>query len=193
MVGPIAAALGRKIGIPRFDRPLHAAVARHVGEIDQGGGAAEQRGPADLIDTLRVEHRTVGHHEGMLHMHMRIYATRHHDLARGRDHAQRIAVCERLGRRQRGNALALDGNVAAHNALRRHHVTAAYDQIEHGCPSWDFAQVCTTPARRKSPKLGGGTSRRQGNGRIGRSPLRLGMPTLIGGSRYRLPKAPGTG
>src|SRR5262245_37445085 len=73
MVGPIAAALWGKIRIASLDRPPHAALAGHIGEIYERGGAAEERGLTDVIDAACVKNCTIGHHEGMLHVHMRVY------------------------------------------------------------------------------------------------------------------------
>ena len=132
VVGPVAAALGRELLVARLDPLLHAAVGRRVGEIDQRGGAAPQRRHADPVGPLRVERLAVRRHERVRHVHVRIDAAGHDDLARRVDDARRIRVGQRAGRRDRGDRLALDGDIAPRHALRRHHVAAANDQVEHG-------------------------------------------------------------
>jgi hypothetical protein len=49
VVGPVAAALRRESCVARLDPLARCVSARHVGEVDQRGGAAVERGLADPV------------------------------------------------------------------------------------------------------------------------------------------------
>ena len=151
VVGPVAAALRREVRIARLDGRLHALVGAHVGEIDQRGGAAVERRHADPVGSLRVEDRAVGHHEGMLHVHVRVDAAGHDDLAHRVDHSvrhRRRPACP--GAATAAMVSPLMARSQLRHALRRHHVAAANDQIQHACPRQPSSGngrplVCTKP------------------------------------------------
>ena len=64
-------------------------------------------------------------------MHMRVDAARHDDMPGGVDHARGGLRRQRTGRGDRGDGPAGHGDIATDDALRRHHVAAANDEIEH--------------------------------------------------------------
>ncbi len=64
---------------------------------------------------------------------MRLDAAGHDDLAGGVDHAPRLEP--KLGQAEGDDALPLDGHVPPADALRRHDVASANQQIQHGSSS----------------------------------------------------------
>ncbi len=62
---------------------------------------------------------------------MRIDAARHDDAPGGVDLARRRLRRKRAGSGHRGDGLAGDRDVALDDALRRDHVTATNDDVEH--------------------------------------------------------------
>src|SRR6185503_18409898 len=85
----------------------------------------------------------IRHHEGMLHVDVRVDASGHDDLARRIDDSRSIAVGQRARRGDGGNGLALDGEIALRHPLRGHHIAATNDQVQHARPRFAQGQVCT--------------------------------------------------
>ena len=90
----------------------------------------------------------------MGHVHVRVDAAGHHDLARRVDDPLGIRIGERARRRHRRDRLAFDADIAARHALRGHHVAAADDQVQHRLPRRSSFRsrtgLCTTtpPSKR---------------------------------------------
>jgi hypothetical protein len=127
VVGPVAATLGREVRVARLDSLLHAAVGGGVGEVDQRRRAAPQRRLSHAIRPLRQQLLAVRRHEGVVHVHMRIDAAGHDDLARGVDNPGGIRVRERTRRCNGRGRLALHRDITLRHALRRHHIAATDD------------------------------------------------------------------
>ena len=109
VIGPVAAGSCRRS--PRRAPRSPAArscSSRHVGEIDQRRGAAEQRRHADLLGPCgdRAACRP-GLIQRMVHVHVRVDAARHDDLACRVDHALRASLSASVpGAATRGDGLA---------------------------------------------------------------------------------------
>ncbi len=92
---------------------MDRGAADHVGAVGEAGLAvADRRNVPERVD-------------------VRVDAARDDDLAGGVDHAARLIVGEGAGARHGGDGLALNADVPGAGALRRHHLVAANDQIEH--------------------------------------------------------------
>ena len=64
-----------------------------------------------------------------MQMDVRVDAARHHDVSGGVDHGAWLR--RPAPARDGGDRFAVDREIAAHDALRRHDVAAANDEIEH--------------------------------------------------------------
>ncbi len=131
VVSPVARALADEILIARLDRVAGGRAVPPIGEIDQGGGAAEQRGAADLLGPRSYQRGSVGLEPHVMQVDVRIDAARHDDAPGGVDLAGRWLRRQRVGSGHRGDGLAGDRDVALDDALRRDHLTAANDDVEH--------------------------------------------------------------
>ena len=130
VVGEVAGTFSDKILVAGLDCLLRRGSVAPIGEVDERGGAAEQRRAAHLLGTGGDERRAVRLDPHMVQMHMRVDAARHNDVSGRVDHALGFGR-ERASRSDRGDGFAADRDIATHNALRRHHVAAANDEIEH--------------------------------------------------------------
>jgi hypothetical protein len=144
--------------LSRLDRGADA-VRPPIGEIDQRRGAAPQRRLSDVVRPLGGERRAVRQDPRVMHVDVRIDAAWDHDLAGRIDDARSRGVAKRPRRRDRRDSLAFDRDVATRDALRRHHVAAANDQVEHGAilpyvrPIVSVLQPITSAYRPRSPGL----------------------------------------
>ena len=134
VVGPVAVAAPDEILVPRLDGFERGLVVAPVGEIDQRGGAAVERGPADLVGARGDHHGAVGLHPGMMHVDVRVDAARHDDHFARVDDAPGCVVGQGAGSRHGGDGLALDGDVERSGCLRRDDRAALDHEIEHAVP-----------------------------------------------------------
>ena len=131
VVGPVARALADEIPVARLDGVAGGRAIAPVGEIDERGGAAEQRRAADLLWPRGDERRAVGLDPHVMQVDMRVDAARHDDASAGVDLARAPAAPRARPARYRGDGLAGDRDVALDDALGRDDVTATNDDVEH--------------------------------------------------------------
>jgi hypothetical protein len=81
----------------------------------------------------------------MLEMHVRVDAARHDDMSGCVDQLLGGVARQRSGSGDRGDRLAGDRDVAAHDALGGHHIAAANDEIKHSA-SWRRQGACLAQA-----------------------------------------------
>ena len=131
VVGPVAGTLADEIAVAGFDRLAGRSAVAPIGEIDERGGATEQGGTAHLLGPGGDERRAVGLGPGMMQVHMRIDAARHDDEPARIDHAPGRRRRQHARSRHRRDGLPGNRHVALDDALRRDHVAAANDRVEH--------------------------------------------------------------
>ena len=115
------------------------------GEIEQGGGAAEQGGAADLLRRGGLEVAVA--HDGGGDVGVGFDAARHHHHSAGVDDAPGL-VAHGAGRRHRHDFLALHRHIPVADAHGRDHLPAANNQIQHSATSCQVGGNPRRPMRR---------------------------------------------
>ena len=131
MVGPVTRAFPDEVLVARLDSLERRDAIAPIGKIDECGRPAEQRSASNLLGTGGHERRAVGPDPHVMEMHVRVDAAWHDDVSCRVDQMLGGVGRQRSGSGDRGDRLAGDRDVAAHDALGCHHIAAANNEIEH--------------------------------------------------------------
>ncbi len=156
----VAIAGAGPFALTRLDRLLQRLVRRTHGEIEQGGGAAIERGAADLFRRC-AEHVLVAarKRDRRAAMDMRVDPARNDDLPGRVDGARRASGAEAAGSADRRDFAADNADVGSLGAGRHDRQRPGNDQIEHAEP---FFAANSALARRPVASFRGSAAAVQG-------------------------------
>jgi hypothetical protein len=134
VVGPVTWAFPDEVFVAHLDRLQRRDTIAPIGKVNKRGRPSEKRSAPNLLGAGRNERRAVGFDPHVMEVHVRIDAAGHDDMPRRIDQLGGLGR-QRSGSGDRGNRFAGDRDVTANDALGRHHIAVANNEIEH-LASW---------------------------------------------------------